>query len=100
MKLELRTPPSDLCVISKRGFVAQDRAFADNRVSAYVATAADDGIAYLGKRGNARVRPDNRVLDNGLFLDMHPGADHGIYDPRAGLDRAAVSDNGFFVDLG
>src|SRR5437899_6200730 len=65
-----------------------------------MATPADNRIAYLGRACNSRVRPNDRILDNGFFLNMNAGTDDGVNNADAGLDRTALADNRQFVDLG
>src|SRR2546426_557953 len=65
-----------------------------------MAASADDSIVYLGRACNSRVRPNDRILDDGFFLDMDPCADDGIYNADTGLDHAALADNRQVIDLG
>lgn len=90
---------SDVSVIGQR-LLSPRTVRAYGRVAADVATAGDDGTAYLGRARNARVRPDHGILDHRLFLDMHAGTDNRIDDLCTGFDRAAFADHRRAVDLG
>ena len=62
--------------------------------------ASDDCADDLRAGADARVRPDDRVLDSRLLFDVDALAENGVYDLRAGLDGAVVGDDGEVVNLG
>src|SRR5688500_19397289 len=58
-----------------------------------MAVPANDGVANFSVPADPAVRPDDRALDDSIFLDLGLSADHGVgTDPRARLDRHALVD--------
>src|SRR5438105_3633333 len=65
-----------------------------------VRAAADYGTAYFRRRADARVTPDDRILDPRALLDVTTAAQNGVDNPGAGLNRAFITNHRQIVDLG
>src|SRR5579885_3168255 len=89
-----------LRVVREVRFVSQHRARADRRRAPDVAAATDDRARDLRAGADARVRPDDRVLDARLLLDVDALAENGVDDLRSGLNGAVVGDHRELVNLG
>ena len=58
-----------------------------------VAAAPDDGIFDMRRARNVRVRPNDRIFNNGFFFNVNAFADNGIYNARVRFYHAARADD-------
>src|SRR5687767_11187167 len=87
--------------VSQRRPVAEDRTAVHADAAAQMTVAADDGIADDGVAADARVRPDDRAFDDGVFLDLCLLAQHGVRaDARARFDHHSIVDEARTFDRG
>ena len=92
-RVSIRDMSSSRGVIGERGLVAEDGARTHVRISSEIAAPADDGSVDLRSGGDASVRPDHRISDLRLFVDMDAGTENRIHDPSMRFDDAAFADH-------
>src|SRR6266550_3212820 len=81
-------------VIGQRGFVSQHCAWTNQSGSADMAAAPDDCVVEVSLCTNARMTPDNRILDVRALFDVASFAEYGVnyFDTR--LKRAFIPNHG------
>src|SRR5262249_50717163 len=80
-------PLLQLAVVGHDRLVAEDNAVVDERAAADMAMAGENRAAHHRFLADARIRPDDGVVDRGVRLDVALAADDAVRaDARAGAD--------------
>src|SRR2546425_1062535 len=90
---ETGLPGAGLGVIRKGSLIAQHRSRRDLCRAADVTTSPDNGVLDLGTGAYPCMRPDHGVFHPRSLFQIAAGAEDGVNDLGAWLDRAVATDH-------